>query len=255
MGCGTTTSENTTYFEQTSVSNTGGCSMQVCKCETNICQIRLDFQTFVISGPSTETTTVVELLNGEVALATKGGDVAQAGQCLTDTFSVGNQRTVPSICGTNTGAHVYFDADENCNTLDFQFGNDAVGIASVASRAFSIKVSQLSCNDENLPPMGCTQYYYGTGGVNLVRTFNFDGGRHLANQKQVICVRREAGNCRICWSADAKSDVGTSGDKKETTSADIDVDVSIISHFGIYLAKDLNMSAFVLGHNVLCLWY
>ena len=87
MGCGTTTSENTTYFEQTSVSNTGGCSMEVCKCDSNICQIRLDFQTLVISGPSTVTTSVVELLNGDAAAG--GLAVADAGRCLTDTFSVG----------------------------------------------------------------------------------------------------------------------------------------------------------------------
>ena len=226
MGCGTTTSENTTYFEETSVSNTGGCSMEVCKCDTNICQIRLDFQTFVISGPSTDTTTVVEVLNGDVVIAAGGVDAAQAGRCLTDTFSVGNQRTVPSICGTNTGAHVYFDASESCNTLDFQFGNDAVGIASVATRSFSIKVSQMACDDDNLPPQGCTQYYYGTSGTNQVRSFNFDGGRHLADQHQVVCVRRESGNCRICWSADAATDVSVSGDVLTGTNVVVQFDVS-----------------------------
>ena len=208
---------------------TGGCGMEVCKCETNICQIRLDFQTFVISGPSTRTAsdTTFGILNGDVAPIAAGAAIADGGRCLTDTFQITNQRTVPSICGTNTGAHVYFDANEDCNSLDFQFGNSAVGIASVATRSFSIKVSQISCNDENLPPMGCTQYYYGTSGTNQVKTFNFDGGRHLADQAQNICVRRESGNCRICWSADAKSDVGTSGDKKTTGSATGIIDVRI----------------------------
>ena len=44
-----------------------------------------------------------------------------------------------------------------------------------------------------------------------VRTFNFDGGRHLEQQKQQICVRRESGMCRICWYAGALTDFATSG--------------------------------------------
>ena len=44
-----------------------------------------------------------------------------------------------------------------------------------------------------------------------MQTYNFDGGLHLANQNQAICVRQERGNCRICWSAAAPSDVRLSG--------------------------------------------
>ena len=67
-GCGATTSENCTFFE-VSLNNVrpGQCSLQVCPCNSNICQIRLDFNTFVIAGPSTSTTEVVRLLNGAAA--------------------------------------------------------------------------------------------------------------------------------------------------------------------------------------------
>ena len=34
-----------------------------------------------------------------------GEAVADATQCLTDTFSITNQVSVPVICGTNTGYH------------------------------------------------------------------------------------------------------------------------------------------------------
>lgn len=30
----------------------------------------------------------------------------------------------------------------------------------------------------------------------------------MADQKQTVCVRRETGMCRICWSADSATDVG-----------------------------------------------
>ena len=49
-----------------------------------------------------------------------------------------------------------------------------------------------------MAPDGCTQYFFGSG-TDTVKTFNFDGGHHLANQDQSICVRREANICRICW--------------------------------------------------------
>jgi hypothetical protein len=84
---------------------------------------------------------------------------------------------------------VYFDANDACNSLDFQFGNTGNGVSSVASRSFNIKVTQYSCFYDNLAPSGCDQYYFGAGATNVVQTFNYDGGRHLADQKQSICVR------------------------------------------------------------------
>lgn len=37
--------------------------------------------------------------------AAGNNDVTESGQCLTDTFSISNQETVPVICGTNSGEH------------------------------------------------------------------------------------------------------------------------------------------------------
>ena len=83
----------------------------------------------------------------------------------------------------------YFEASDNCNDLDFQLGNVARGITTVATRSWSIKVSQYSCDYENLAPIGCTQYFYGSGATNLIYSYNYAGGKHLADQKQVVCVR------------------------------------------------------------------
>ena len=72
-------------------------------------QLRLDFSTFVISGPTTITITALTELNGNQV--TKGSvPVSLATQCLTDTFSVtGPSGSVPPvICGTNTGEHSEF---------------------------------------------------------------------------------------------------------------------------------------------------
>ena len=72
-------------------------------------------------------------------------------------------------------------------------------------------MTQYDCNYNNLAPSGCDQYYYGSSATGVVKTFNYDSAPHLANQHQQICVRRETGNCRICWTADAVTDVSVSG--------------------------------------------
>ena len=60
LDCGGKTSENITHFTK-SVSEgsslTGKCEAKVCRLTNNICQLRLDFSTFVLAGPSTDTRT------------------------------------------------------------------------------------------------------------------------------------------------------------------------------------------------------
>jgi len=210
LNCGGTSAENLTYFDSSTSVNTGACRAKICKINTNICQIRLDFSTFVITGPSTSSVSIGLMLAGEFNPGGKA--VADTTQCLTDTFSITNQVSVPVICGTNTGYHVYLDASDACHSLDFQLGNVATGVTTAATRSWSIKVNQYACDYENLAPPGCTQFHFGSSGTNYIQTFNYQSGsgKHLADQRQVICVRRETGNCKVCWSADAAADVGVS---------------------------------------------
>ena len=67
--------------------------------------MRLDFDSFVITGPSTVTTSIGKATMG-VATG-EGSEIAAATQCLTDTFSVSGTAgtTPPTICGTNRGEH------------------------------------------------------------------------------------------------------------------------------------------------------
>ena len=67
IGCGASTAENTTYFESSTTVSTGPCTAKVCKCSSDVCQIRLDFNTFTITGPSTSTTSIGKVLNGALA--------------------------------------------------------------------------------------------------------------------------------------------------------------------------------------------
>ena len=76
-----------------------------------------------------------------------GGDgkASLASQCLTDSFSVTSPGggTNPVLCGVNTGEHMYVDASDACNELNFQLGNSAMGVTAVATRSWSIKVTQV----------------------------------------------------------------------------------------------------------------
>lgn len=81
-------------------------------------------------------------------------------------------------------------------------------------------MTQIECDSTTRAPSGCTQWFYGPTGSGLVESFNYASAtKHLADQRQTICIRRESGkkrylswklhflsqvdlgNCRICWSS------------------------------------------------------
>ena len=76
---------------------------------------------------------------------------------------------------------VYVDASESCNELGITLGLDI-------NKNWVIKVSQLRCDFINLAPSGCTQWFFG-GNNGEVRTYNYNGDLHLAEQNQNICIR------------------------------------------------------------------
>ena len=65
--------------------------------------MRLDFNTFVITGPSTETASTAKILNG--AVHQTGVEANQASTCATDVFTITNAENLPEMCGTLTGEH------------------------------------------------------------------------------------------------------------------------------------------------------
>ena len=63
----------------------------------------MDLTTFIITGPSTKTTTHGTMLGGGPA---KGGKLINLmSTCATDTFSVSDATNIPTLCGTLTGEH------------------------------------------------------------------------------------------------------------------------------------------------------
>ena len=70
--------------------------------------MRLDFNTFMITGPSTDTNSIGTVIEGELSAA--GSAACAVGQCNTDTFTVTSpSANTPVICGTNSGEHSKMD--------------------------------------------------------------------------------------------------------------------------------------------------
>jgi len=200
-------SENNTYFKSSGKEASGTSKVSVCPGD-NICQLRLDFISFVISGPysSTDTLKSTTMINGvpKKGDLTMGNAMAQNSQCIIDSFSVTSPsgNSPPVICGTNTGEHMYVDASSSyCNALGFSFGSSA----AASERQWEIKISYFDCDYTNLAPNGCTQYFFDKkDDWTEFKSFNYPN-YHLANQNQNICFRQE-GKEQICFSEIAAGD-------------------------------------------------
>merc|ERR1719189_1136877 len=207
VNCGGRSSQNNTVFMSNNPEE-GECSATICPIDDTISQLRLDFTTFTIADPSTSTVAAFNLERGAVDNGKSANAIAHStmGQCLQDSFVVTAPGSPGSdvLCGTNSGTHLYIDASDNCNTLMF-----LLGTIGGTEPKWSITVRQYAKDHPNLAPTGCDQYHFdnddteGTpSSVGTVQSFNFNNGegRHLANQDQTICIRREAGMSRVCFS-------------------------------------------------------
>merc|ERR1711962_439940 len=208
VSCGNPTlAENNTYFTSTDITKGSNCRMTVCKCSTDVCQLRLDFETFVLNVPITKVSAEDSTGNSQ-ANTGNAGTFTQGGTCHVDTFGVSSpgSTTIPTICGTNTGEHMYVPASDQCNVLSANIGSTSTSTTG----SFSIKITQIPCDSPVLPPRGCLQYHYGSPS-GTVASYNFAGSsgvatagtsQLLANQHYTNCIRTERTYCSICyWSA------------------------------------------------------
>lgn len=182
-GCGASTSLNNTYFKSNE-GDSSPCTFSVCKASTDICQIRLGFDTFDIMQPSTN----------------KPGDDSPNGrtQCQQAQFSANSAGpSPPVICGTNTGYHMILEARSDCNRLSFTW-------TSSTTRTWNIHILQISCSAIWKPPEGCLQHF--TGVTGYIYSYNYAGGVHLANQQYSNCIRAERGYCSIGYTAVTSTD-------------------------------------------------
>ena len=108
INCGGSSSENATTFMSNNV-QPGPCQAKICKFDSDVVQLRLDFTTFVISDPSNSLATTFSIQNGRPTTVPLF-EQTNAGVCDTDSFAVTSpgSASTPTICGVNTDEHSKF---------------------------------------------------------------------------------------------------------------------------------------------------
>lgn len=208
---------------------------------SDICQIRLDFEAFIIAGPANSveqiagTTTETHCVNDFMTLVQTGG------------------AAMPTICGALTGEHLYVDLGMVATDTSVMTIQTAVSTAigpTTANRLWDIKMSQIECYAAYRAPAGCHRYF--TSDVGKVISLNFmrvtgtvpivqataagqNTGLELGTQIINTCIRRTKGMCcvqyQVCQSyngialtsstGNVGSDAGWKGTFVESFSIDI----------------------------------
>ncbi|CAK9801472.1 hypothetical protein ANTQUA_LOCUS2856 [Anthophora quadrimaculata] len=195
--CGSTTNVNNTYFTNpeypTTYEGQGRCTITVQRCNSNICQLRLDFLEFSLASPNA------------------------SGICDYDVLLIsGSGTSVPRICGENANQHVYIDFNGDTPiTISIDTNSQYT-----TDRRWNIRIQQLPCDATYKAPNGCLQYY--TSVSNIVSSFNYGttqnprapeiGTRQIANTNYGICIRMAQGYCSIEWSQASMTSFSVSGD-------------------------------------------
>jgi len=207
--CGSTVTTNTSYIRNPNFpssftpSSTGTCEIKVSKCSEDICQLRLDFQTM-------------------------SGFTAAVGVC-TDKFTAEGQTGVnpPSICGTNTGYHMYTEfgaTSTDTITLTITYGD-------TSSKTWNVLLRQISCSSSWKAPTDCVQYF--TGSTGTIQSYNFAGGQLLNSMYYNNCIRTEEGFCKIQYKESTGQTPDTFGMETGKTAAEASSDGCPTSHIYI----------------------
>jgi len=178
--CSTSITTNTTYIRNPNYpssytpTSAGTCTYTLKKVSDDICQLRLDFQTMT------------------------GFYTGTSGACGVDDFEVSGATGYdpPTICGTNTGYHMYVEfGATSTDTITITNTYRSGGLTT--AKTFNILARQISCTATWKAPTDCVQYFTGKSGS--VKSYNFGGGQLLQSQIYTNCIRTEAGYCAIQW--------------------------------------------------------
>merc|ERR1711983_725654 len=143
-----------------------------------------------------------------------GTDGAFVGDCGTDSLTISNPGgpIPPTICGYNTGQHMFVPASDSCNQVNIDIDTGS----TTTTRQWQIKVTQYECDNMMAPEQDCLQYL--TASTGTIASFAFDTTQsttvaatqyHLSNQYYDICIRRARGYCSLCFSPEITSTTTT----------------------------------------------
>ena len=152
IACGGSSSANNSYAVISSYSTSTDkdpCTYTFCPTNTDVCKLRIDFDTMVLTAPATVT-------SATAAVSITVGD------CIYDTLTVSNPggAVPPTICGYNTGQHMFVPASSQCNQINI----DIDTLTTTTTRKWQIKVTQYECGNMMAPEQDCLQYLTASSG-------------------------------------------------------------------------------------------
>ena len=169
---------NPSYPEADTVD--GACNFRLLVASRNVCQIRVDFIDTKLFSPT----------QGD------GNCVLQYLKVSGSVFSPGFRR----LCGQNPDQHFYLhiDAEANYRYVDFK----VVTLQAQKQWKIGLWISQVDCGEKGpsrsiAAPAGCTQFHFEAEGQ--VKSFNFEGGRYLADQNYKVCIRANRVACHVAY--------------------------------------------------------
>jgi len=205
IACGGSSSANNSYAVISSYStstDSDPCTYTFCPTNTDVCKLRIDFDTMVLTAPA------------EISSTPAATDSLTIGDCIYDTLTVSNPGgpVPPTICGYNTGQHMFVPASTKCNQINIDIDTGT----TTTTRKWQIKVTQYECGNMMAPEQDCLQYH--TASTGTIASFNWDTSAssvsssqaHLSSQYYDICIRRARSYCSICYSVAISSTTAAS---------------------------------------------
>jgi hypothetical protein len=180
------------------------------KMQSDICQVRLDFDAFVISGPA-----------NTVESSTDNTAQTNCIDTLVTTLQGVANLHAPTLCGIMTGEHLYLDmgmlsTDTASLALSLAATTIGAGVSGILAadthRYWSIRTSQIPCWAPYRAPDGCHRYLMSKVGQIISPNFakpttlataaniganKLNVGHDLMGQDLRTCIRREAGMCCV----------------------------------------------------------
>ena len=161
IACGGSTSANNSYALINSYSTSSDadpCTYTFCKTSSDVCKLRIDYDVMVLSPPEGVT------LPAAAASITDG---ANFGHCETDSLTISNPggNIPPTICGYNTGQHMYVPASDQCNQINIDIDTGSTS----TTRKWQIKVTQYECGNMMAPQENCLQYHTASTGETEIK--------------------------------------------------------------------------------------
>jgi len=189
---------NAEYPSYTTATASTTIAYTINKMNADICQIRLDFEDFIIAGPAN---------SGESI-----GGTTTTTHCTNDYFTLlptSSTGLWPTMCGAMHNEHLYVElGTASTDTVVATIVTGTTPVPATAKRLWDIQVTQIPCYANYRAPHGCQRYFMSDYGKII--SLNFykvsgstpaanaqNSGIELSNQNLNTCIRQSKGMCCV----------------------------------------------------------